>query len=207
MAGTITHSWNGTILTVTSDSGTSSADLKGDTGCRGPQGPAGVAIEGGGGSDVDLSAYYTSAQVETRLAATAASLATPAQVSQIVTAQTSGFVTEAEVDNKIANADLDLAGYATEAYVATEIAKAQLEGSGVDTSQFATKTDITNIATNYATKDYVTQEIANASIGGGTTDLTNYATKAYVDGKFIYSTADLPTGSGLTTGVIYLVYE
>lgn len=207
MAGTITHSWNGTILTVTSDSGTSSADLKGDTGCRGPQGPAGVAIEGGG-SDVDLSAYYTSAQVETRLAATAANLATPTQVSQIVTAQTSQFVTEAEVDNKIANADLDLTGYATQAYVATEIAKAQLEGSDVDTSQFATKTDIANITTSYATKSYVAQEIANASIGGGTTDLTNYATKAYVDGKHTYSTVDLTAGSSaLTTGTVYFVYE
>ena len=41
MSGTITHSWNGTILTVTSDSGTSSADLKGakgDTGARGVRG-------------------------------------------------------------------------------------------------------------------------------------------------------------------------
>ena len=45
MAGTITHKWNGTVLTITSDSGTSSCDLqggKGDTGIRGPQGPAGT---------------------------------------------------------------------------------------------------------------------------------------------------------------------
>lgn len=42
MAGKITHSWNGTVLTITSDSGTSSADLKGDMGVRGPQGVAGV---------------------------------------------------------------------------------------------------------------------------------------------------------------------
>lgn len=34
----ISHSWNGTVLTITSDSGTSSADLKGDMGIRGPQG-------------------------------------------------------------------------------------------------------------------------------------------------------------------------
>jgi len=46
MAGTITHEWNGTILTVTSDSGTVSVDLKGargDIGDRGDQGAAGVA--------------------------------------------------------------------------------------------------------------------------------------------------------------------
>ena len=44
MAGTIEHYWNGTVLTVISDSGTSSCDLageKGDTGPRGPQGPVG----------------------------------------------------------------------------------------------------------------------------------------------------------------------
>lgn len=43
MAGTIKHEWNGTVLTITSDSGTSSADLKGekgDDGARGPQGKA-----------------------------------------------------------------------------------------------------------------------------------------------------------------------
>ena len=42
MSGTITHSWNGTILTITSDSGTSSADLKGTTGDTGPRGPRGL---------------------------------------------------------------------------------------------------------------------------------------------------------------------
>ena len=37
----ISHSWNGTVLTITSDSGTSSADLKGEMGIRGPQGAQG----------------------------------------------------------------------------------------------------------------------------------------------------------------------
>lgn len=44
----ITHEWNGTVLTITSDSGSSSADLrgeKGDTGIRGPQGVKGNAGE------------------------------------------------------------------------------------------------------------------------------------------------------------------
>ena len=44
MAGTIEHRWDGTVLTITSDSGTSSCDLKGakgDTGIRGPQGVQG----------------------------------------------------------------------------------------------------------------------------------------------------------------------
>lgn len=36
-----THSWDGTVLTITSASGTSSADLKGEKGATGPQGPKG----------------------------------------------------------------------------------------------------------------------------------------------------------------------
>ena len=38
----IYHSWDGTVLTITSDAGTSSADLKGDDGVRGPQGAPGI---------------------------------------------------------------------------------------------------------------------------------------------------------------------
>lgn len=45
MAGTITHSWKGTVLTISSDAGTSSADLGGATGCRGPQGRPGVVYD------------------------------------------------------------------------------------------------------------------------------------------------------------------
>lgn len=44
MAGNIYHSWNGTVLTIQTDSGASSMDLKGEMGVRGPQGPAGGAI-------------------------------------------------------------------------------------------------------------------------------------------------------------------
>ena len=62
------HQWNGTILTITSDSGTSSADLKGsrgDLGPRGPQGPAGVSV--GEGGSVDLSGYATEKYVDDKL--------------------------------------------------------------------------------------------------------------------------------------------
>ena len=37
----VTHSWNGTVLTITSASGTSSSNLKGDKGPQGIQGPKG----------------------------------------------------------------------------------------------------------------------------------------------------------------------
>lgn len=39
----ITHEWNGTVLTITSDAGTSSADLKGEKGDDGVRGPQGIA--------------------------------------------------------------------------------------------------------------------------------------------------------------------
>lgn len=61
----ISHSWNGTILTITSDSGTSSADLKGEMGIRGPQGPAGTGTGGEGGTvNVDLTNYYTKPETD-----------------------------------------------------------------------------------------------------------------------------------------------
>ena len=64
MAGTITHKWDGTVLTITSDSGTSSMDLKGkkgDTGIRGPQGRAGVILNEDG--TIDWNGYATEAYV------------------------------------------------------------------------------------------------------------------------------------------------
>ena len=69
MAGTITHSWNGTVLTITSDSGTSAADRqggKGDTGPRGAQGPAGVIVNPDG--TIDTSAYATETYVNEKIA-------------------------------------------------------------------------------------------------------------------------------------------
>ena len=61
----ITHQWNGTTLTITSDSGTSSCDLKGekgDTGIRGPQGLAGIIVDTTG--EIDLTGYITKEQLE-----------------------------------------------------------------------------------------------------------------------------------------------
>ena len=69
MSGTIEHSWNGTILTIKSDSGTSSVDLKGgkgDTGPRGAQGPAGVIVNPDG--TIDTSAYATETYVNQKIA-------------------------------------------------------------------------------------------------------------------------------------------
>ena len=51
MAGTIKHSWEGTVLTIESDSGISSCDLKGDKGDTGIRGPQGATGEKGGAVD------------------------------------------------------------------------------------------------------------------------------------------------------------
>lgn len=53
----IYHEWNGTTLTITSDSGTSSADLKGEMGVRGAQGAAGL----GGNDEIN---FYKSRREE-----------------------------------------------------------------------------------------------------------------------------------------------
>ena len=61
----ISHKWNGTVLTITSDSGTSSADLKGekgDTGIRGAQGAPGIS------NNVDLTGYATEEFVNNAIA-------------------------------------------------------------------------------------------------------------------------------------------
>ena len=111
MAGQIFHEWNGTVLTITSDSGTSSADLKGvgEMGPRGPQGPAGVSV--GEGGNVDLSNYYTKdetyskTEVDNKIAA----------IPEGETADLSNYYTKTETDQKIAEAQLggevDLSGY------------------------------------------------------------------------------------------------
>ena len=65
MAGTIEHSWNGTVLTIKSDSGISSADLKGekgDTGIRGAQGAPGIV------TGADLEGYATEEFVNNAIA-------------------------------------------------------------------------------------------------------------------------------------------
>lgn len=150
MAGTITHEWNGTTLTITSDSGTSSMDLKGATGAigpRGPQGPAGTVTNNTG--NIDLTGYATENYVDQKIADVEAGVV-----------DLSGYYTKEEIDNKIGNVELDdyytkaeadykflqeedLSGLATESFVSNKIAEAQLSGDGeVDLTGFATQDDL-----------------------------------------------------------------
>lgn len=92
MAGQIFHEWNGTVLTITSDSGTSSADLKGDTGCRGPQGRAGVIVNADG--TVDMSGYATETYVDEQIT----------RVNTGGTIDLSNYATKQYVDEKVASA-------------------------------------------------------------------------------------------------------
>ena len=95
MAGEIKHEWNGTVLTITSDSGTSSIDLKGDrgnTGPRGPQGKAGVIYRSDG--TIDMSGYATETYVDEQVVKAASG----------GTVDLSGYYTSEEVDRAIQNA-------------------------------------------------------------------------------------------------------
>lgn len=144
MAGQIFHEWNGTVLTITSDSGTSSADLKGvgEMGPRGPQGPAGVSV--GEGGSVDLSNYYTKDETYSKT----------------------------EVDEKIAavpgGGTADLSNYYTKAETDQKIAEAQLGGEDVDLSGYRLKTDnafegsVTVDGKVVATQEWVNTAISNA---------------------------------------------
>lgn len=67
-----THSWNGTVLTITSASGTSSADLKGAKGDTGPKGDTGAA----GKTPVRGTDYYTDADKTEMVNAVLATLPT-----------------------------------------------------------------------------------------------------------------------------------
>lgn len=185
MAGEIKHSWNGTILTITSDSGTSSMDLKGgpgDTGPRGPQGPCGVIIKADG--TVDTSRYATEDWVELKIAESGGTgggggtinldnYYTKSETLALIP-DVSGFATEDDVATAVS-------GLASESFVTNKIAEAQLnsESGTVDLSGYATKDELGK----YYTKTEVDEKIAEIDIEIPETDLTNYYTKTEIDNK------------------------
>ena len=155
MAGTITHKWNGTILTITSDSGSSSMDLKGgpgDIGPRGPQGPAGVIVNPDGTvnlngyateqyveelianvevGDVDLSDYYTK-QETLALIPDTSDFATKEYVNEAII--NSGGGGDINLSNYYTKSEIDDKGYQTAEQVQAAInsSLAALDGDGVD---------------------------------------------------------------------------
>lgn len=150
MSGEIKHEWTGSVLTVISDSGASSADLKGpkgDTGPRGPQGPAGIILDEQGNIAIDLSPYDTSEEVDAKIQAAMGNV------------DLEDYATKAYVIEAVTNNALDAENYATKNYVSTEIAKAQLSGGSgtgeVDLSGYATKDDLANITVDIDNKTIV----------------------------------------------------
>lgn len=153
----ITHVWNGTILTITSDSGTSSADLKGekgDDGCRGAQGAPGssIATDAASLGGVAAAEYALKAYVESSIAE--AEEATQAYTDSRVDALNIGnYATKEEVATlptkeyvaaqiAAATPEIDFTPYATKVYVADEIQKHSTSAAKI----YATKEDIEPLA-------------------------------------------------------------
>lgn len=176
----ITHSWNGTVLTITSDSGTSSADLqggKGDTGPRGAQGPAGIIVNPDG--TIDTSQYATEAYVNEKIAQVEAG-----------SVDLSNYYTKAQVDAKIPDITglasqtwVENKGYLTEHQSLKTINGESIVGTGnitisggsVDLSNYYTKTEIDN-------KGYLTehQSLANYALKSEIPDVSQYQTATQV---------------------------
>ena len=180
MAGTITHSWNGTILTITSDSGTSSADLqggKGDTGPRGAQGPAGIIVNPDG--TIDTSFYATETYVNEKIAQVEAG-----------SVDLTNYYTKAQVDAKIP----DITGLASQTWVENKgyltshqslktingesivgTGNITISGGSADLSNYYTKTEIDN-------KGYLTehQSLANYALKTEIPDVSQYQTATQV---------------------------
>ena len=136
MAGTITHEWNGTVLTITSDSGTSSADLqggKGDTGPRGAQGPAGVIVNPDG--TIDTSAYATETYVNEKIAEIQTGSADLSNYYTKEQIDAKGYLTEHQsLEAYALKSEIpDVSGYQTEAQVLALI-RANMPASGDEVS-------------------------------------------------------------------------
>ena len=183
MAGTITHSWQGTVLTITSDSGTSSADLqggKGDTGPRGAQGPAGIIVNPDG--TIDTSQYATETYVNEKIAqveAGSVDLSNYYTKTQ-TTALLDNYATKTYVQEQIEAGSVDLTNYYT---------KAQVDAKIPDTTGLASQTWVEN--KGYLTEHQSLKTIngesivgtGNITISGGSADLSNYYTKTEIDNK------------------------
>lgn len=145
MAGTITHEWNGTILTITSDSGTSSADLKGDKGdkgCRGPQGRAGVILNEDG--TVDMTGYATETYVDEKLTDVNA------------TVDLSNYYTKTEVDTKIVGVNEKFNSYCTKAEIAESMVEIDALLTDFETNEYVTQAYLgSNYYTKFETRDTI----------------------------------------------------
>ena len=159
MAGEIFHSWTGTVLTITSDSGTSSCDLqgsKGDKGTRGAQGPAGVIVNPDG--TIDMSQYATETYVNEKIA-------------------------------EVQTGSVDLSNYYTKPETVTLLNNYATKAEIPDTTGLASQTWVEEkgyLTTHQPLKTINGESIVgtgNITISGGSADLSNYYTKEQIDAK------------------------
>lgn len=196
MAGTITHYWNGTQLVVTSDSGTSAADLSGATGPRGPQGRPGVIYDSNGNLYLDdIPSGEEVEALEARMDRLENSHGvTTEYVATKIEAELADYYTKEQTDAKLDNVSVDLTGYATETYVQDYVKNNASGGASVDLSNYATKNYVNNAVanveadvdlSNYPTYDDMSAAIAQAQLGGSGdgsgVDLSAFATNTYVN--------------------------
>lgn len=98
----VSHSWEGTVLTVTSASGTSSVDLRGERGPQGISGPQGIQGVQGLPGEVDYSLVYKKSEIDKKLA---------------------------ELDIDVDLSDINLDNYYTKTEINTKFDAIEIEGS------------------------------------------------------------------------------
>ena len=182
MAGKITHKWTGTVLTITSDSGSSSVDLKGsvgDMGPRGCQGPAGVVYNQDG--EIVMAGFATEQYVN----------------DMIDNIDMGEYATKTDVENAIkAIPEPDWSAYATKQYVSEQIDAIP----ETDLTDYATKEHVAEAIaaipetdlTNHATKTYVDEKVGEAIAAIPDVDLSEYAKTEYVDERVDAAIAAIP---------------
>lgn len=165
-----------------------------------------------GGSDIDLSAFYTKSEVDTKIAEvensipTVEGLATEEFVEKTIDSlnipSVDGLATEEFVEEAIASIPIpDVTGLASETYVDEAIAN--IEHPTVDLEPYAKKTDIPSVE-GLASEEYVDNAIANIDIPDVKPDINVYEISS--DSVAIDElVALLPDGVEIHSGDVMLV--
>ena len=165
-----------------------------------------------GGGDIDLSAFYTKSEIDTKIAEvensipTVEGLATEEFVEKTIDSlnipSVDGLATEEFVEEAIASIPIpDVTGLASETYVDEAIAN--IEHPTVDLEPYAKKTDIPSVE-GLASEEYVDNAIANIDIPDVKPDINVYEISS--DSVAIDElVALLPDGVEIHSGDVMLV--
>lgn len=136
-------------------------------------------------SDIpSVSAFTTSADVQTMITAATTGFTTTGQVETMITAATTGFTTSGQVDTMISSATTDMA---TTGQVQSMISAAT---TGYTTTG-QVQSMITSATTGFATTGQVLSMITSAT--------TDYTTQQYVDNAVSAATQNMVTSSTINT--------